>query len=263
MWSAWMQDQLEVLVRAVRRAGEQVLRLAAHGFETHIKKDRSPVTTADLAVNDILRDALLGAFPEDGWLSEESQDDLARLEKKRVWVVDPIDGTKYFMRSIPQYSISVALVEAQAPVVAVVYNPMRDELYSALAGTGTRMNGRRVSVTSASAPRPVILVSPPGFERGAFRRLEPHAECRPMGSIAYTLALVAAGAADATLNADGLNEWDVAAGVLLVREAGGAVVDGAGNPLVFNKPKTSVRGIVAASPERLQDIAGLASLLAS
>jgi len=82
-----------------------------------------------------------------------------------------------------------------------------------------------------------------------------------MGSIAYTLALVAAGAADATLNTDGLNEWDVAAGVLLVREAGGAVVDKAGNPLVFNKPITSLRGIVAAAPERLTDIAALASLL--
>lgn len=258
-----MQHELDVLEGAVRRAGQHVLRLAAEGFETHIKKDQSPVTTADLAVNDILRDALLGAFPDDGWLSEESQDDLARLEKKRVWVVDPIDGTKYFMRSIPQYSISVALVEAQAPVVGVVYNPMRDELYSAMAGSGTRVNGRRVSVMTGDAPRPVILVSPPGFARGVFRRLEPHAECRPMGSIAYTLALVAAGAADATLNADGLNEWDVAAGVLLVREAGGAVVDRAGNPLVFNKPKTSVRGIVAAAPERLQGIAALASLLSS
>ena len=256
-----MQNEMDILEGAVRRAGKQALRLGAHGFETHIKKDRSPVTTADLAVNDILREALLGAFPQDGWLSEETQDDLTRLENKRVWIVDPIDGTKYFMRSIPQYSISVALVEAQAPVVAVVYNPMRDEMYSASAGAGTRMNGRRVSVTPAGPPRPTILVSPPGFERGVFRRLEPHADCRPMGSIAYTLALVAAGAADATLNADGLNEWDVAAGVLLVREAGGAVVDRSGNPLLFNKSRTSVRGIVAAAPERLQDIIALASLL--
>jgi myo-inositol-1(or 4)-monophosphatase len=258
-----MQHEIDVLEESVRRAGQHVLRLAKNGFETHIKKDRSPVTTADLAVNAILRDALLSAFPEDGWLSEESPDDTARLEKKRVWVVDPIDGTKYFMRSIPQYSISVALVEAQAPVAAVVYNPARDEMFSAVAGGGTRMNGRRVSVTSSESGRPVILVSPPGFERGAFRRLEPHADCRPMGSIAYTLALVAAGAANATLNVDGLNEWDVAAGVLLVREAGGTVVDRAGNALLFNKPKTSVRGIVAAAPDGLEKILSLASLIST
>jgi len=258
-----MQHEIDVLESAVRHAGQHALRLATNGFETHIKKDRSPVTTADLAVNDILRDALLSAFPEDGWLSEESQDDLVRLEKKRVWVVDPIDGTKYFMRAIPQYSISVALVEAQAPVVAVVYNPMRDEMFTAVAGAGTKMNGRRVSVTVSAPGRPVMLVSPPGFERGAFRRLEPQVQCVPMGSIAYTLALVAAGAADATLNIDGLNEWDVAAGVLLVREAGGTVVDSAGTALLFNKPKTSLRGIVAASPDRVQDILSLASLLSA
>lgn len=246
-----MNHELEVLQQAVRQAGQQVLKLAAEGFETHIKKDRSPVTTADLAVNQILHDVLLEAYPHDAWLSEESPDDPRRLENKRVWVIDPIDGTKYFMRGVPQYAISVALVESHQPVVAVVYNPAADELFSAVRGTGAWLNGQPIHVTPARDGRPIILVNPPALERGLFRAIEAAAECRPMGSIAYTLALVAAGRADATLNLDGLNEWDVAGGVLLIEEAGGMVMDRNGSPLSFNQAKTTIRGILAANKDLL------------
>jgi len=243
--------ELEVLQKAVRQAGQQALKLAAEGFETHIKKDRSPVTTADLAVNQILRDVLLTAFPHDAWLSEETPDDLRRLENKRVWIIDPIDGTKYFMRGVPQYAISVALVEAHQPVVAAVYNPATDELFSAVRGTGAWLNGQPIHVTPPRDGRPVVLVNPPAMERGVFRAIEAAAECRPMGSIAYTLALVSAGQADATLNLDGLNEWDVAGGVLLIEEAGGTVMDRNGSPLSFNQSNTTIRGILAADKDLL------------
>src|SRR5688572_27841064 len=246
-----MNHELEVLRQAVRQAGQQVLKLAAEGFETHIKKDRSPVTTADLAVNQILHDLLLAAYPHDAWLSEESPDDPRRLENKRVWVIDPIDGTKYFMRGVPQYAISVSLVESHQPVVAAVYNPATDELFSAVRGTGAWLNGQPIHVTPARDGRPIVLVNPPALERGLFRAIEAAAECRPMGSIAYTLALVAAGRADATLNLDGLNEWDVAGGVLLIEEAGGMVMDRNGSPLSFNQAKTTIRGILAADKDLL------------
>lgn len=243
--------ELEALRQAVRQAGQQVLKLAAEGFETHIKKDRSPVTTADLAVNQIVQELLLKAFPNDAWLSEESPEDPRRLENKRVWVIDPIDGTKYFMRGVPQYAISVALVESHQPVVAVVYNPATNELFSAVRGMGAWLNGQPIHITPSRDGRPVVLVNPPALERGIFRAIEAAAECRPMGSIAYTLALVAAGRADATLNLDGLNEWDVAGGVLVVEEAGGAIIDRNGSPLSFNQPKTTVRGILAANKDLL------------
>jgi myo-inositol-1(or 4)-monophosphatase len=246
-----MNHELEVLRQAVRQAGQQVLKLAAEGFETHIKKDRSPVTTADLAVNQILHDLLLAAYPHDAWLSEESPDDPRRLENKRVWVIDPIDGTKYFMRGVPQYATWVALVESHQPVVAAVYNPATDELFSAVRGTGAWLNGQPIHVTPARDGRPIVLVNPPALERGLFRAIEAAAECRPMGSIAYTLALVAAGRADATLNLDGLNEWDVAGGVLLIEEAGGMVMDRNGSPLSFNQAKTTIRGILAADKDLL------------
>lgn len=246
-----MHQELDVLRSAVRQAGQQALKLAVEGFETHIKKDRSPVTTADLAVNQILRERLLTAFPHDAWLSEESPDDPRRLENTRVWVVDPIDGTKYFMRGIPQYAISVALIQSHQPVVAAVYNPATDELFSAVRGIGAWLNGQPIHVTPARNGRPVILVNPPALERGMFRAIETAAECRPMGSIAYTLALVAAGRADATLNVDGLNEWDVAGGVLLIEEAGGAAVDRNGSRLSFNEAKTTIRGVLAADKDLL------------
>jgi myo-inositol-1(or 4)-monophosphatase len=246
-----MNTELEIIRQAMRQAGQQVLKLAAEGFETHIKKDRSPVTTADLAVNQILHELLLTAFPHDAWLSEEGPDDPRRLENKRVWVIDPIDGTKYFMRGVPQYAISVALVDSHRPVVAAVYNPATDELFSAVRGMGAWLNGQPIHVTPARDGRPVVLVNPPALERGIFRAIEAAAECRPMGSIAYTLALVAAGRADATLNLDGLNEWDVAGGVLLIEEAGGRVMDRNGSLLSFNQANTTIRGILAADKDLL------------
>jgi myo-inositol-1(or 4)-monophosphatase len=240
-----MEHELEVLRRAVRRAGDRALQLAASGFQIHLKRDRSPVTTADLEIDHLLHDDLLEAFPEDGWLSEERADTLQRLERKRVWIVDPIDGTKYFMNGIPQYAISVALVEAHRPVLAMIYNPATGELFWAVRGAGAWLNEKPIRVKEAQPGRPVILVSPPAFQRGRFTPLEALAECRPMGSIAYTLALVAAGQADGALNVDHLNEWDIVAGVLLVEEAGGSATDNRGRPLVFNQPGTAIQGILA------------------
>jgi myo-inositol-1(or 4)-monophosphatase len=250
-----MKHELEVLREAARNAGRRVLQLARDGFETHIKKDRSPVTSADLEVNRILHDTLTTAFPYDGWLSEETPDDAQRPAKKRVWIIDPIDGTKYFMRGIPQYAISAALVDDGQPVVAIVYNPATDELFSAARGSGAWLNGQRIAVSQGrEGQRPVVLVNPAALERGKLTYFEASAELRPMGSIAYTLALVAAGRADATLNLDRLNEWDVVAGVLLVEQAGGHAVNAHGLPLLFNQPKTSFHGVIAGAAGPMAEI---------
>ncbi|WP_447978579.1 inositol monophosphatase family protein [Candidatus Nitrospira bockiana] len=258
-----MTHELDVLERAMRAAGKQVLELAVNGFETHIKKDRSPVTTADIAVNRLLREALLTAFPGDAWLSEEVPDDLARLHHERVWVIDPIDGTKYFMRGVPQYAISVALVTGGQPAVAAIYNPPTDEMFTAVRGEGARLNGAPIRVQRSGSSRPVVFVNPSAFDRGRFGPIADAADCRPLGSIAYTLACVAAGRADGTINLDRLNEWDVAAGVLIVIEAGGAALDALGRPLAFNQPKTAIKGIVAAGPDGLEAMLELARRLSA
>ena len=108
-----MEQELSILSDAMIQAGREALRLATAGFETHTKQDQSPVTSADLAVNQILQQSLSAAYPEDGWLSEETPDAADRLSKKRVWIVDPIDGTRAFVRGLPEFCLSVASLGAE------------------------------------------------------------------------------------------------------------------------------------------------------
>ncbi len=246
---AW-NEEFTVLVSAMRAAGTESLRLAAKGFEIVRKPDQSPVTSADLAVNDILHAHLMSAFPQDGWLSEESVDDGKRLQKSRVWVVDPIDGTKAFISGQPEFCISVALIEEHHPVVAAVYNPSTDELFSAIRGEGLYLNHQLVCVEpSHSVRQPVIALSPWERQIGRFTALESAAENRPMLSIAWSLALTASGRIEAVATWEPENEWDVAAGALLITEAGGTIVDGNRRELTFNRSEPRYRGIVATSPQ--------------
>jgi myo-inositol-1(or 4)-monophosphatase len=244
-----MDRELTTLRKAVLCAGAEALRLAQIGFETHTKSDRSPVTSADLAVNSILRAHLSEAFPEDGWLSEESQDSPDRLEKRRVWIVDPIDGTRAFVRGLSEYCISVALVDQGRPVVCAVFNPATGEWFSAIHRRGmtieTVLDQKRRQFEPAE--RPVVLVNPWELSTGRLRSLESHVRCRPIGSIAYALALVAAGQADAAIMLEGGNEWDIAAGVLLVLESGGRASNASGHQPVFNQPNPRQQGAVALS----------------
>ena len=241
--------ELRIVTEAIRAAGAEALRFASDGFEVHIKPDRSPVTSADLAVNGILEGRLRKAFPDDGWLSEESPDDPARLEKARVWVIDPIDGTKAFIRREPEFCISVALIEAGHPVVAAIFNPSTDELFSARRGGGLFFNDEPAAWPEHSAnPNPVIALSPWEDEAGRFTSLGIHAASRPMRSIAWALALAAGGRIQAVATFEPENEWDVAAGTLLIEETGGTITDGSGQRLEFNRPNPCYRGIIATHP---------------
>ena len=247
--------ELGILNDAIRMAGVEALRLAADGFETHTKPDQSPVTSADLAVNQILQSHLLERFPLDGWLSEESPDDSARLQKARVWVIDPIDGTKAFIRREPEFCISVALIEEGRPVVAAILNPSTNELYSATRGGGLHFNHQPVSPREKQGDQqPVIAVSPREHHLGRFKFLGEHVASRPMRSIAWALALAASGRIHAVATFEPENEWDVAAGALLIKEAGGAMHDGDGQGLGFNRPEPRYRGIIethSSCPDRI------------
>jgi myo-inositol-1(or 4)-monophosphatase len=241
--------ELRIVTEAIRTAGAEALRLASQGFEIQIKPDRSPVTSADLAVNGILQGLLLEWFPDDGWLSEESPDDSTRLEKSRVWVVDPIDGTKAFISREPEFCISVALVERGRPVVAAVFNPSTNELFSARRGGGLLLNGEPALCQEHRTDRqPVVALSPWEHDIGRFTSLEAHAATRPMRSIAWALALAASGRIQAVATFESENEWDVAAGTLLIEETGGTMADGSGQHLEFNRPDPRYRGIVATHP---------------
>lgn len=242
-----MEYELATLSEAMTQAGREVLRLAAVGFETYTKSDQSPVTSADLAVNQILRDSLSAAFPEDGWLSEETADNEERLSRDRVWIVDPIDGTRSFVRGLPEFCLSVALVEHGVPVVAAIFNPATGEFFSAIRGRGIRIDRLSDAGRPPFTPpeRPLALVNPWEHRVGRFQALEPHLRCRPIGSIAYALALVATGQADAVVTLEGGNEWDIAAGVLLIEESGGRATTAAGHPFTFNRADPRVKGTLA------------------
>lgn len=237
--------ELSTIQSAIREAGRRVLQLAKDGFDIHMKPDQSPVTTADLEVDHRLKEILLNAYPKDGWLSEESPDDGSRLKHTRVWVLDPIDGTTYFSQGIPQYAISLALVEKENPTIAAIFNPAKDEFFLAVLGQGATLNAHSIRVRATPYDKLTILVNPNARKGKSFRRLEEEVDCQPMGSIAYSLALVAAGRADATIHLGTQNEWDIAAGVLLVHEAGGAAVDKNWEAIRFNKPNPSVPGLIA------------------
>jgi len=240
--------ELRTLTDAIRAAGAEAMRFASDGFETHTKSDQSPVTSADLAVNQILQSRLLAAFPHDGWLSEESPDGPARLNHARVWVIDPIDGTKAFIRGEPEFCISVALVEAGRPVVAAIFNPSTDELFAAVRGGGLHLNHIPVVQQEYRTDQPsVIALSPWERHAGRFASVETYAMSRPMRSIAWALALAASGRIHAVATFEPENEWDVAAGALLIDEAGGIMHDGDGEALAFNRPEPRYRGVIATS----------------
>ena len=245
MWD----HELRILCEAMKLAGAEALRFASEGFEIHTKPDRSPVTSADLSIDRMLHTHLLDAFPRDGWLSEESPDNSDRLQKRRVWVIDPIDGTKAFIKGEPEFCISAALVVDGHPVVAAVFNPSSDELFAAMKGGGLLLNHEPVSLQEdRKSQEPVIAFSSWELQIGRFRSLDTLAAGRPMRSIAWALALAASGRIHGVATLEPENEWDVAAGTLLIQETGGTVSDGSGQDLGFNRPVPRYEGIIAAHP---------------
>ena len=239
--------ELEILSKAAKKASYELQALVEEGFERTFKKNDDPVTTGDLLVNSILQEELLSNFPDIAVLSEETKDDHKRLEKDKVWIIDPIDGTKEFVEQIPDYSISVALVENGVSKVGLVLNPMKNELYTAVKGKGAFLNNEPIQVKSVLNDKLIFLASRSEIKRGEWDIFEEEAEVIPTGSIAYKLALVAAGKADATFSLGPKNEWDVASGCLLIEEAGGIASDTYGQSFIFNQKNTLVNSIVGTS----------------
>ena len=245
--SAFARER-DVAMRAAREAGAIVLRYYVPGIASRDKGPDNPVTRADLEANSCIHQMVEDAFPDDGWLSEETADSHARLAHRRVWVVDPLDGTKEFIQHIPEFCVCVALVEVGRPVVAVEYNPAADRLYVAVRGEGTTVNGARARVsTTARVPDAEVLASRSEDKRGEWDAFKPRTRVKLTGSVAFKLAEIASGAGDATFTLTPKNEWDICAGSLLVEEAGGRATDLAGGPLVFNQPSPLRPGMIASN----------------
>jgi myo-inositol-1(or 4)-monophosphatase len=206
---------------------------------------RGPVTEADRRVDE----ALARILPRDGegWLSEESQDDRSRLARRRVWAVDPLDGTKEFVEGIPEWCVSIGFVEDGVPVAGGIANPATGEVVLGGIGHGVTYNGSPARVSERhDLEGAVVLASRSEVTRGDWDRYrDAPFTVRAMGSVAYKMALVAAGLADATWTLAPKHEWDVAAGVALVRAAGGHVRTLDGSPLVFNQERPWLSGLAA------------------
>jgi len=245
-----LEKELSVVKEVVKIAGREIIRIADEYYSRAQENvDRSAVTKADLAADKILRETLMRFFPEYGWLSEETEGDSRRFKCDRVWIVDPMDGTREFCMKVPEFVVSVALVENGEVVLGVLYNPCTEDLYEAALGQGTRFNGVPVKCDHALRSKPKVEVSRSDIEKEYFAGYETALNLSPCGSIAYKLARLAAGKADGTLSVTPKNEWDVAGGVILVTEAGGQVTDLAGNRYLFNQVDTLVNGVIAASTD--------------
>jgi myo-inositol-1(or 4)-monophosphatase len=238
----------DLAIRAAREAGAIVRRYYASGVRVREKGPDDPVTKADLEANACIRSLVAAEFPADGWLSEETADSTERLACRRVWVVDPLDGTKEFIQQIPEFCVCIALVDDGRPVVGVEYNPAADRLYVAVRGAGTTVNGTPARVsTTANVADAVVLASRSEDKRGEWDPFKSRMHVRLTGSVAFKLAELSTGAGDATFTLTPKNEWDICAGTLLVEEAGGRVTDLAGAPLRFNEPKTLRPGMIASN----------------
>lgn len=238
-------DDQNLLQDAVRAAGKIARKYFGGDCRKWSKPGGSPVTDADLEIDAFLKAHLTTARPNHGWLSEESADDPARLSLRRVFIVDPIDGTSAFIKQRPHFTICAAIVEHGLPVVGAVYNPITEELFSAVRGGGATLNGAalhagtRGTLEGAAVLGEKAVLVPPAW---------PMMTVENRNSAAYRLALVAEGRFDAVISLTPKRDWDLAAADLICREAGAQVSDRQGNALRYNTPGAAHSSVIAANP---------------
>lgn len=243
-----------LLAEAAREAGALIVSHRERPYRKWDKGGGAPVTDADLAADALLRERLMGARPAYGWISEETADDTSRLSRPSVFIVDPLDGTAGFIRGKNDFTVSLAVVREGLPTAACVFNPVLDELFVAVRGGGATLNGDAISVSrqdTLSGCR--MLGSRAMFEHPAWSERWPDMALSNPSSIAYRMALVAAGRSDAMLALSEKCDWDIAAGHLLVAEAGGRVSAHDGSDLRYNLPD-SIKPSIMCAGERLYDL---------
>ncbi len=244
------ESDLALLTGAAQEAAKIALDYWKSDQKIHDKGDGAgPVSEGDLAVDRFLRETLLAARPGYGWLSEETEDDLRRLDSRRAFVVDPIDGTRSYIDHGRTWAHSLAVVDKGRPVAAVVLMPARGKLYAAAEGQGAFLNGAPIRAAIRKNPDGASILAPrPHLDAkhwpGGLPALERH--FRP--SLAYRMCLVAEGRFDAMLTLRDAWEWDIAAGALIAEEAGARATDRVGKPLAFNSRGGKTPGVLVAPP---------------
>ncbi len=256
-------SELETGKFAAKRAGDIIKKYYKASYEIKEKGYGNPVTTADFEADRTIKDILMKEFPSYGWLSEETVDSEERLSKQKVWVVDPLDGTKEFIEGIPNFVVSIALVEFGVPVIGILYNPILDELFYAKRHEGAFMNDKKIHCIAKNNIKDMTILNSRSETnhglwndyKGSFKKLE------PVGSVAYKLGLTASGQADIFASLRPKNEWDICAGNCIINEANGKLIDLKGNQRVYNSKKTLIEpGLIAGNEVAVDKVYNLMKL---
>jgi myo-inositol-1(or 4)-monophosphatase len=248
-----MKSILDVVTQVSISAGEILKGYFKAEYEIKDKGFFNPVTTADYASNEYIEHELRDKYPDYGWLSEETIDSDDRLSMERVWVVDPLDGTKEFIEGVPQFVVSIALTENGKPVLGVLHNPMTGETFTAAKGLGARLNGEPIQVSQASKlSDAVIFNSRSETRRGEWKPFNGQfKELRPIGSVAYKLGLVAANKGDMFATLKPKSEWDICAGHCILNEAGANLCNVNGTEISYNEADVIRKPGLVAGNQRL------------
>lgn len=245
-----IKDDIKLLSSAAVHAGIIALGFFRKELRTWTKNVSSPVSEADIAVDNFLTTALRAARPAYGWLSEETADSPARMDHERIFVVDPIDGTRGFIRGEDSWTISLAVVDAGKPIAGVVYAPVRDEMYVAGLGCGATRNGTPLKAVSLTSTAPVIPVPPAVHQELAASGFD-YASGPTYPSLAYRLVQVASGTLDAAVARRGAQDWDIAGADIILSEAGARLVDVCSGVPVYNRADTRHGALAATANETL------------
>ena len=248
---------VEPLETVAREAGALALQSFKAPVRSWFKDGNSPVSDADIAVDSLLRQRLAALCPACAWLSEETEDDPARLTASRVWIVDPIDGTRAFLAGKTDWTISIALAEQGRPILAAIYAPVSDEVFLAARGQGATHNGRPMRVSRDGDLNGARIAGPRWYlERLA--AISPNIVLEPkVHSLALRLARVAQGTLDAAIASTDSHDWDLAAADLLVHEAGGTLTTVGGEVLTYNRPEPTHGALLAAGCGRHRELSEL------
>jgi len=238
------------LAQAVRDAGDLALTTFNSALKHWTKGKDSPVSEADIAVDHLLRDRLHRIAPDAGWLSEETDDDRSRLDKRRVWVVDPIDGTRAYIAGLLDWTISAALVEDGRPVIGALFAPAENEFFSAVVAEGAMCNGQRLRASDGHSLEGARISGPRRITEQLAATVPTVIALPRVHSLALRFARVAQGRLDAALSGANSHDWDLAAADLLVHEAAGVLTTFANERIVYNREEPINGPLLAAGQLR-------------
>lgn len=241
------EQDLDEAIAVARKAGAMAMSYFGKEFEIREKSPNNPVSEADIKIDNFIQGHMRTLYPNYGWLSEESPDDGSRFNHKRSWFVDPIDGTRAFIRGLPNFSVSIALVEDNCPVLGVIFNPATNEIFHASVGFGAFKDDNLIKVSNKTEIAGTELLGDPNqFQAKTWPEDWRQMNVTRKNSIAYRMALVASGEFDGAIATMPKNDWDIAAGTIIVAEAGGIATDKAGEAFNFNQAIPSQNSMITA-----------------